>query len=210
MTPEIAAHADLFGDPGMPVPSRHTGYPAWFRQSLAYDLAILGPRPPQLPTALPAAVLVIGCSATKRALVGELAAWHRYDGPVWRTLRTHWTPGSIVRVYALSARHGLIPAETPIADYDTRLQDVVEHVVAGGRSLPVTAGDRIAQDWRHRLTWERLERSSRLLVVAGAAYRRVIGRWATRPYAHALGGIGEQRATLRRWLADRAALRVPP
>lgn len=208
MTLEITDRTDLFGDPGRPAPSRRAGYPAWFRQSLAYDLAILGPRPPSPPS--PPAVLVIGCSATKRADTGKLAAWHRYDGPVWRTLRTHWTPNSSVQVYALSAQHGLIPAEMPIMDYDTRLQDVVDHELARGRTVPVTAGERIARDWRHRLTWAQLERSPHLLVVAGAAYRRAIGRWARRPYAHALGGIGQQRATLRRWLADRADLRAPP
>ena len=201
---------DLLGDLNMPAPSRRTGYPAWFRQSLAYDLAILGPRPPSPPAASPPTVLVIGCSATKRADTGKLAAWHRYDGPVWRTLRTHWAPGSSVQVYALSAQHGLIPAETPIMDYDTRLQDVVDHDVAGGRTVPVTAGERLARDWRHRLTWEQLERSPHLLVIAGAAYRRVICRWARRPYAHAPGGMGQQRAILRRWLADRADLRAPP
>ena len=74
-------HTDLLGDLNMPAPSRRTGYPAWFRQSLAYDLAILGPRPPSPPAASPPASMArMRCSRCQQV---------RY-----------WTPRCLLRLMA--------------------------------------------------------------------------------------------------------------
>lgn len=82
----------------------------------------------------PARTVVLACSATK-VLAARAAAFRLYDGPLWRTLRTYWSPGDPVRVYALSARYGLIPAETVIAAYDLELSAVVgQEVRAAGLS----------------------------------------------------------------------------
>lgn len=82
-------------------------------------------------------LLVLACSATKVAGLEALPAWRRYDGPAWRTLRAFlarsraelvdaagvWElgDGSRLRVLALSAELGAIPAGLPIADYDRRM-----------------------------------------------------------------------------------------
>ena len=44
----------------------------------------------------------------------------RYDGPLFRVLRRQ--PPAIHAVYILSALHGLIAADTPIAFYDQRVR----------------------------------------------------------------------------------------
>ncbi len=69
-------------------------------------------------------LLVLGCSQTKRNTAGTIPAIARYDGPLFRVLRSflrdHLWPESL-SVAVLSAEHGLIGALSGIADYDQRL-----------------------------------------------------------------------------------------
>ena len=72
-------------------------------------------------------LLILGCSATKSAVAGDLPAITRYDGPMYRVLRAflrdhHWPKNTSVAV--LSAEHGLIGGLTPIANYDRRMSQV--------------------------------------------------------------------------------------
>jgi hypothetical protein len=69
-------------------------------------------------------LVVLGCSATKLAVQGNVPAVHLYDGPFYRVLRSHlrdyeWSEGLSVGI--LSARHGLIGGLAPIAHYDQQM-----------------------------------------------------------------------------------------
>src|SRR5204862_191152 len=68
-------------------------------------------------------LLIIACSARKRAAAGLLPAIERYDGPAFQVLRKYRRehPDGVPAVLILSARYGLIPAARKIPDYDLRL-----------------------------------------------------------------------------------------
>lgn len=70
-------------------------------------------------------LLLIACTASKRADIGLLPALERYTGPSFRVLR-HWlrNPAHCTHqldVLVLSAEFGLIPASRPIPDYNRRM-----------------------------------------------------------------------------------------
>ena len=70
-------------------------------------------------------VVIIPCSSKKRKDKGNMPAYERYDGPLWRTFRKWRESGEKrrhpFRFFALSAEYGLIPIEQDIPDYDTKL-----------------------------------------------------------------------------------------
>lgn len=70
------------------------------------------------------ALIVLGCSATKFDVEGQVPAVHLYDGPMFRVLRSHlrahkWSKDLSIGV--LSAKYGLIGAVAPIESYDQRM-----------------------------------------------------------------------------------------
>ena len=78
-------------------------------------------------------LLVLACSATKRPDPGRIPARHRYDGPLWRTLRATDPDDRLARVAFLSARFGFRDARTEIEGYDARLTcDLADRMIAGG------------------------------------------------------------------------------
>lgn len=90
--------------------------------------------------------MILGCSATKRSTPGELPAIARYDGPMYRVLRSFlreycWPTDTSVAV--LSAEHGLIGGLTPIANYDRRMSKDRATVLAGrvGKTLEAWRAD---------------------------------------------------------------------
>lgn len=67
-------------------------------------------------------LLVIACSGSKKDSAELMPAIDRYDGPMWKVLRS-FTQGKLMSeiemdIYALSAEYGLIPATQPIPWYD--------------------------------------------------------------------------------------------
>jgi len=83
--------------------------------------------------ARPRRLLVLACSATKRPDPGRIPARHRYDGPLWRTLRATDPDDRLARVAFLSARLGFRDARSEIEDYDARLtRDLADRMIAGG------------------------------------------------------------------------------
>ena len=69
-------------------------------------------------------LLIVGCSAVKRTSGGFLPALDRYDGPVYRVMRTflrdhHWPDD--VSVGVLSAEYGLFGIFKNIEHYDKRM-----------------------------------------------------------------------------------------
>ncbi len=82
---------------------------------------------------LPRRLLILAGSAAKRDDPAPIPARDRYDGPLWRTLRTTDPRGRLARVGFLSARFGFRDAQTPIEDYDARLsEDLAARMIAGG------------------------------------------------------------------------------
>ncbi len=78
-------------------------------------------------------LLVLACSAMKRQDPDYMPARLRYDGPLWRTLRSVDPDATRAKVAFLSAHYGFRDAETPIAYYDARLTpDLAERTIAGG------------------------------------------------------------------------------
>lgn len=69
-------------------------------------------------------LVVLGCSATKFDVDGQVPAVHLYDGPMYRVLRSHlrsyrWPTDLSVSV--LSAKYGLIGGLAPIENYEQRM-----------------------------------------------------------------------------------------
>ena len=62
-----------------------------------------------------------------------MPARERYHGPLWQTLGTADPKGHRAQVAFLSAHYGFRTADTPIADYDARLnRELAERMIAGG------------------------------------------------------------------------------
>lgn len=81
-------------------------------------------------------LLILACSATKRTREGWIPAIDRYDGPLWRTLRTIGPDRADTKVAVLSARYGFIDSRSPIENYDTRLSTALaERMIAGGIAM---------------------------------------------------------------------------
>lgn len=78
-------------------------------------------------------LLILACSATKRAEPDYIPAIDRYDGPLWQTLRRADPDGSKASAAFLSARYGFRDAHTPIEAYDARMTaEIAAAMKAGG------------------------------------------------------------------------------
>src|SRR5207302_5203368 len=81
-------------------------------------------------------LLILACSSGKRPDPGKLPAVERYTGVAYKVLhgvdRRNW-PDIVI----LSAKYGLIDANTPIEDYDRRFTRDTAHAMAPevGRAL---------------------------------------------------------------------------
>ena len=73
----------------------------------------------------PRRLLILACTATKRRDQNPIPALLRYDGPSFRTLRKWQTANAAdaerMDLLILSAKLGLIAADTEIEDYDQRM-----------------------------------------------------------------------------------------
>lgn len=167
-------------------------------------------------------LLIIGCSATKRPGPGPMPAIDRYDGPIWRSLRARLAElpaaaaalevGDLV-VIVLSAEHGFIPAQLPIAPYDRRLDR------QRAAWLSSNAMDAFARG--RALVRREAYHAAEILVVGGELYRDCVARTIATQEIGApdlghcreldakttwtRGGIGQHRAQLGAWLQARFA-----
>ena len=68
-------------------------------------------------------MLILSCSQRKRLDEGLLPAVERYDGPAFQVLRRFLRENSseAPHVLILSAEHGLISYDRPIAAYDRKM-----------------------------------------------------------------------------------------
>lgn len=148
-------------------------------------------------------LVVMGCSATKSRQAGLMPAIDRYQGPTWATLRANMR-GLPLEVIALSAEHGFIPADAPIANYDRRLD--------ADRACDILLDPSAA--WvRERVT----RCAGRVFLMGGRVYRDAMiaaigpalverrhkaGRIYWPVAIHREPGIGEQMQQLARFLLE--------
>ena len=140
-------------------------------------------------------LLILACGATKRPDDGLLPAIDRYDGPPYRTLRKalrDLMEDQHPRVLILSARYGLICADTHIPNYNDRL--------TASRAVALRTQVR-------RALGEALEAGgvTTTFINLGAAYLpalaldpSMIAQLGLLTYAR--GGIGERMGQMKRWL----------
>ncbi len=143
--------------------------------------------------------IILACSMRKRETDEPLPAYQLYAGPLWLTLRSWDNPSARVTrcdAFALSAKHGLIPATQEIAPYDLAL---------GKRP---TWPD--ATDARSAVLARELARNRPAVFFAGGEkYRNVMLCWlgltlAGRKVTCASGGIGKQRQQLQSFILNQA------
>lgn len=157
----------------------------------------------------PRFVIVMGCSGTKVATPGHIPAIDRYDGPMWKTLRAQlarlpdaaeaYRSGDLV-ILVLSALYGLVPASTPMPDYDLRMTPDLAKKMASDPSYDFQMLPHLVDGAEH------------VLFAAGSAYRDVMWRGSGANLWHLMkitetdgGGIGEHRAQLGAWMQSRFA-----
>ncbi|MFG0329739.1 MAG: tRNA-guanine transglycosylase DpdA [Phycisphaerales bacterium] len=141
-------------------------------------------------------LVILGCSATKKPTPGPLPAVDRYDGPMYRVLRSflrkHRWPSDL-SVAVLSAEHGLIGGLTPIEPYDRRM--------SGDRAAEIAP--KVAKTLE---AWKPLH--SRVDLVLGQSYLPAIEATARQCWPSttsvAGGGIGMKLSYLRKELHQKA------
>jgi hypothetical protein len=139
-------------------------------------------------------LLLISCSKRKAAVQMKGPAIQIYDGPVYRSLRKRLRSvhASLVDIYIVSAKYGLISATTEIDPYDCQMTkeraiELRETVLAGIQRLV---------DGRNY---------KEIFINLGSTYRIVIHgieRFvpADTTLKFASGGIGERTSQTVRWL----------
>lgn len=142
-------------------------------------------------------LLILGCSARKRAGNGKLPAINLYDGVNFRVLRTFlhkrgWPPGLCIKI--ISAKYGLLDATDLIESYDVRLDE------ATAREMNSDILKVLAQSGK----------PSSIFVNLGKDYLGAITGidqiFQQRRIIHAEGGIGSKMAHMKRWLNSIPAL----
>ncbi len=136
-------------------------------------------------------LLIVGCSATKRHDADLMPALERYDGPMYRVLRKalRERPGLAERltICVLSAEHGLISADTPIADYDVQMT----------RELALNMRPKVVQQAQAIFGGRRWPG----FIACGKTYRLALPAqiWYAEMRS-SFGGIGKQLGQLKTWL----------
>ena len=127
-------------------------------------------------------LICMACSATKTGAPGMVPAIDRYDGPMWRTLRANLREAKEQpKIWFLSARYGFQLATLPIPDYEQLLT---------GRPDTMGNDDGFARS---------VAAADDVLFAGGKRYRDLMMEvCAFRDVTWTVGGIGMQRATLRR------------
>lgn len=141
-------------------------------------------------------MLILACSQRKRHDKGLLPAVERYDGPAFRVLRRFLRESSsrAPDVLILSAEHGLIPHDLPIATYDRKMTSA-----RACELRPQVFAD------LERLIASRS--SLETLICAGKQYLPALPSDDTSPLARASarvcnGTLGRKLAELHDWLHD--------
>lgn len=144
-------------------------------------------------------LLLLACSARKRLDAMPLPALERYDGPAFRVVRRYLAHSgdAALCVRILSARFGLVAAETPLPPYDERLTpargEALRSAVHGALAIILAS-----QKWQS------------CFIYGGHAYYALMASCFTTdaaaiPHERAEGPPGVRLANLRAWLDGRKA-----
>lgn len=156
---------------------------------------------------MPRTLLIVSCSDAKTFDVEPIPAIRRYDGPLWQTLRSTLSsiPASAwPSIAALSAEHGLIEANTPIADYDRRMNEARAAELARDPDFRASLADLAGGKERIYVAGGKLYRDSVTLAGAYAAIPTMIDG------APEGTTIGHLRQRMRSWLLDTFILESEP
>jgi hypothetical protein len=166
----------------------------------------------------PRRLLILACTATKRRDQNPMPALRRYDGPSFRTVRKWQTinpnDAQQMDILILSAKLGLIAADTPIEDYDQRMTPeraaVLQPVVSSAlqqflaKHGPYAATlVHLGQDYIPTLV-PNLDRSMDAVQRSRQLREELIAIAATQLGTLTLteGGIGARLGQLKRWLEN--------
>ncbi len=147
------------------------------------------------PSTAPTRLLILSCSQRKLPDAGELPALERYDGPPYRVLRRYLrtTPAPDVAVLILSARYGIITANTPIAWYDQRM--TVSRAAALREDIERTIAHYLDT---HAMTASCICMGTTYRAALGAAYAALFDHG---PCTVLSGSMGAMLAGLHNWLS---------
>jgi hypothetical protein len=138
-------------------------------------------------------LLITACSGRKSKAGGDVPAWQRYDGPLYRMARKlrragRWPDADHLNWVILSARYGFLPADTLLPDYD--------QVMTADRAGAIRAGQ------GHTLT-PYLTHARAILVDLGQVYRLALPPELPAQTAYTAGGIGQRVAQVKAWIEAR-------
>jgi hypothetical protein len=151
----------------------------------------------------PKRLIVLACTATKRADPDPLIAIRRYDGPSFRTLRkwqaTNPTAAELLDIHILSAQLGLIAADTLISNYNQRMTP--NRAVELRQSVCTALAHIVAQQGAYTAT----------LIHLGQNYlpALTLEQVQTAPFGavtFTAGGIGTRLGQIKAWLNDEMQL----
>ncbi len=138
-------------------------------------------------------LLIVSCGSTKCPDVGNMKALDRYLGPIFQSIKKAGVPEN-VDVAILSAKHGLIRADTPIENYDQLMtKDKVKDFLSNPDEISKIA--------------ETMQGYDKVLVQGGDNYKNVIKSAAGDiPFTEVPKGrgIGDQRSFVAQFLKDQA------
>jgi cytoplasmic iron level regulating protein YaaA (DUF328/UPF0246 family) len=140
-------------------------------------------------------LLIVGCSQRKRADPGLLPAIERYDGVNFRVLRKARRAGYLPQeldIVILSAKYGLVGAETSIEWYDMRMTR--ERAIALQPQVSAQV-DHILRETEYAGVLINVGRRYYETLAGSRELRRQAGKVAFVP-----GGIGEKMSSMKRWL----------
>lgn len=144
-------------------------------------------------------LLILTCSARKRGDTAPIPATERYDGPLWRVLRSfqrdHALYADDLEVYVLSAAFGLIPGTHPVPLYDQSM--TVEQADTLRPQVLACFADLMGKEYTH------------LCLGLSQRYLRAMQGWEELVPAGVVvsptdGPMGTKLAQLRAWLQGEA------
>lgn len=140
-------------------------------------------------------LLILACSQRKKPDVGLLPAIDRYDGVNFSVLhkarREGYLPDNL-DILILSAKYGLIEAQTPIENYDLKMtkQRALELQIQASHDL-----DQYLSQTSYHEIFVNLGQTY-LLAIACSEERKKLHE----KMVYATGGIGEKMAQMKAWV----------
>jgi hypothetical protein len=141
-------------------------------------------------------MVIAGCSRRKAATTEPVPALDLYQGGCIPALRAHAArqPGLRIRMWIISAEHGLLPADTPLLPYDRRMDP--------GRAVTLRAqvGQCLqAECHRHGSPREVLVVAEPMYQLALAGLPRILGHDRVHWISDPATGWAHAAAILDRW-----------